>query len=205
MILDNKLSFNQHVDAICKKATNLLNLCRRNLHMCTPQIKEAAYKAIVRPQLDYASPAWNPHTSRNINKIEAVQKRAARFILGNYQYGPQANITEQIQSQLKWPLLQHRRAAYDLSMFYKIRSNIINIKFPQSVQVSPKQDLRYIRIQALHSDTYKNSFFCRTVRLWNSLPTTITTSGSLDIFKTQTITWITPLTWVKVNNTWALV
>ena len=42
VILDNKLSFNQHVDAITKKATNLLNLCRRNLHMCPPAIKEAA-------------------------------------------------------------------------------------------------------------------------------------------------------------------
>ena len=117
VILDNKLSFNEHVDAICKKATNLLNLCRRNLHMCPPKIKEAAYKSIVRPHLDYASPAWSPHTSRNINKIEAVQRRAARFVLGNYQYGPNVHLTDQINNQLKWIPLQHRRAAYDLAIF----------------------------------------------------------------------------------------
>ena len=39
VILDNKISFNQHVDAICKKATNLLNLWRQNLCMCPPDIK----------------------------------------------------------------------------------------------------------------------------------------------------------------------
>ena len=73
VVLDNRLSFNNHTDEITKKATNLLNLCRRNLHMCHQNIKETAYKAIIRPHLEYASPSWNPYTSRNINKIEAVQ------------------------------------------------------------------------------------------------------------------------------------
>ena len=40
-------------DEIAKKATNLLNLCRRNLHMCNQNIKETAYKAIIRPHLEY--------------------------------------------------------------------------------------------------------------------------------------------------------
>ena len=85
-VLDNRLSFNNHTDEITKKATSLLNLCRRNLHMCHQNIKETAYKAIIRPHLEYASPSWNPYTSRNINKIEAVQRRSARFVLGNYNY-----------------------------------------------------------------------------------------------------------------------
>ena len=51
IILDNKLSFNNHVDQIVSKATKLLNLCRRNLHMCSPELKEIAYKALVRPHL----------------------------------------------------------------------------------------------------------------------------------------------------------
>ena len=68
VILDNQLSFNQHVDAITPKATNLLNLCRRNLYMCSPQIKEIVYKSIVRPHLEYASPAWNPTPSEILTR-----------------------------------------------------------------------------------------------------------------------------------------
>ena len=41
----------------------------------------------------------NPHTTRNINKIEAVQKEGAIFVHGNYNYGPDANITEHINTQ----------------------------------------------------------------------------------------------------------
>ena len=129
VILDNKLTFNEHVDAICSKATNLLNLCRRNLYMCSPEIKEAAYKSLIRPHLEYASPAWSPHTSQNINKIEAVQKRAARFVLGNYVYGPQAKITEKIQTELQWLPLRQRRSIYDLVVFYKIRNSMLNVSF----------------------------------------------------------------------------
>ena len=124
VVLDNRLSFNKHTDEISKKATNLLNLCRRNLHMCHENIKETAYKAIIRPHLEYASPSWNPYTSRNINKIEAVQRRAARFVLGNYNYSPTSGLTHDIHHRLKWIPLQHRRALYDLALFYKIRSNI---------------------------------------------------------------------------------
>ena len=38
VIIDNKFSFNQHIDDISKKATNLQNLCRRNLHMCSQKV-----------------------------------------------------------------------------------------------------------------------------------------------------------------------
>ena len=75
--------------------------------MCLPDKKEAAYKYIVHPHLEYPSPAWSPHASRNITKKEAVQKRAARFVLNNYEYyGPNAKITEKIKTQLKWIPLQ---------------------------------------------------------------------------------------------------
>ena len=51
MINYNKLSFRQHIDDMSKKATNLLNLCHRNLHMCSKEVKDSAYNIIVRPHL----------------------------------------------------------------------------------------------------------------------------------------------------------
>ena len=35
VMLDNKLSFDQHIDEMSKKATNLLDLCCCSLHMCS--------------------------------------------------------------------------------------------------------------------------------------------------------------------------
>ena len=44
----------------------------------------AAYKALVRPQLEYAAPIWNPHHQSEINRIEKVQRTA----LFDYQCPP---------------------------------------------------------------------------------------------------------------------
>ena len=42
VIIDNKLNFNQHIDDMSQKVTNLLNLCCRNLHMCSREVKNSA-------------------------------------------------------------------------------------------------------------------------------------------------------------------
>ena len=34
---------------------------KRNLSSCPQDVKETAYKGLVRPILEYASPVWDPH------------------------------------------------------------------------------------------------------------------------------------------------
>jgi len=84
VILDPKLSFNHHVDAICKKANSVLAFIRRNLKHCHRRVKIDAYNSFLKPILNYAAPVWTPHTATYINKLEAVQKRAAHFIMSDY-------------------------------------------------------------------------------------------------------------------------
>ena len=47
-------------------------------------MKEAAYKGLVRPVLEYGSSVWDPHTLGLQEELEKVQNRAARFVTGNY-------------------------------------------------------------------------------------------------------------------------
>ena len=44
---------------------------------CDSQAKYRAYKAVVRPLLEYACVVWFPHTMKDFNLLEAVQRRAA--------------------------------------------------------------------------------------------------------------------------------
>ena len=93
----------------CSKANRTLGFLRRNLFSC-PQdvtVKEAAYKSMVRPILEYGSTVWDPHCNGLNDELENVQKRAARFVTRNYSYET-ASMTG-ILEELKWEALQKRR------------------------------------------------------------------------------------------------
>ena len=79
VISHNKLSFNQHIDEMSQKATNLSNLFWRSL--CSKEVENSAYNVIVYPHLEYASTCWNSYIICNMGKLEAVQHRAVRFVL----------------------------------------------------------------------------------------------------------------------------
>ena len=81
--ITDTLSWNAHVDQVAEKANNSLAFLRRNLTSWPSQTKEQSYKSLVRPVLEQLA-AWDHHTQTNISKLEAVQRRAARFIKGYY-------------------------------------------------------------------------------------------------------------------------
>ena len=80
----NDLSWNEHINNVCSKANKTLGFLRRNLKISSREIKETAYKTLVRPIMEYAATVWDPLTQANIDNMEAVQHRAARFVLRSY-------------------------------------------------------------------------------------------------------------------------
>ena len=62
---------------VCTKANRTLGFLRRNLYSCPQEVKEAAYKGLVRPVLDYGSSVCDPPGVVLQEELESVQKRAA--------------------------------------------------------------------------------------------------------------------------------
>ena len=84
IFITNNLSWNEHCDKNCKQANATLVLLRCILSGCAPQVKNTACCMLVHPKLEYARSVWNPHTKCNVDKIEMVQRRAARFVCHDY-------------------------------------------------------------------------------------------------------------------------
>ena len=83
--ISKNLSWNNHLNIITKKANSTLAFLRRNIRNCPQRAKTQAYNTLVRPSLEYAYHVWDPHTGTqaNINKVESIQRRAARFVTNN--------------------------------------------------------------------------------------------------------------------------
>ena len=174
--------------------------------MCSKEVINSAYNMIVRHLLEYVSSCWDLCTKRNIDKFEAVHRRAARLALGFYDYRPTADLSGNIQKSLQWDSSQHRRAVADVCMFYEIRNNRANIAIPHILVKSVKHNCHYSHIKSLHSDAFKYTFFVRGVRLWNIFPYHLATKLSLESFRTVAFQLISPLQWYKHPgaNAWCL-
>ena len=104
--IDNKMSWNSHVDQVTKRANQTTAFLRRNLPSCSKDVKAKCYKYLVRPQLEYAATCWDRYTKTNSAKVEAVQRRAARFCFKGYRRT--SSVSSMIQD-LGWEQLQTRR------------------------------------------------------------------------------------------------
>ena len=72
-------------------------------------------------------------------------------------------------------------------MFYKIQHGFVNIGFPTAVAPSytatrQNHEHKYMAIQA-NTQVYKNSYFVRTVPVWNSLPVTAVKAANVAQFQ----------------------
>jgi hypothetical protein len=59
---------------------------------------EQAYTTVVRPTLEYASAAWDPYISDQINQLDKVQRRAARLVSDNYRDKTPGCVTAMVKS-----------------------------------------------------------------------------------------------------------
>ena len=82
--ITHDLRWNTHISNMYTKANRTLGFLRRNLYQCPRDVKEAAYKGLVRLILEYGSCVWDPQGVVLQEEIEKVQNRAARFIMSNY-------------------------------------------------------------------------------------------------------------------------
>ncbi len=183
--ISDDLKWNSHINNISGRANRLLGLLRRNLKINSVQLKDRAYQAIVRPQLDYASSVWDPHTAQNIKRLEAVQRRGARFV--HNRWHNTSRVTPMLQS-LDWEPLASRRANTRLCMFYRIVHSTVAIPANEYLTLSStrtrKSHAWIYQTTFCSRDIHKYSFFPCTIVLWNALPAVCVDAQTLEQFKT---------------------
>ena len=192
MTINNKLRWGDYCNITAHKANRTLGIVRRLLKPCEQDVKKRAYEALVRPQMEYASSAWSPHTDRDINKLEQVQKNAARFVTGDYRL---TTSTTALVKSVGWDPLEKRRLLFQATMLYKIRNKLVNFSIPadigsQTRSRSQRAHGHAYRQLGINVQSYGYSFFPRVIRVWNLLLLETVVAKSLDQFQGLATTYI---------------
>ena len=135
--------------------------------------------------MEYACTVWSPYTKKNIQILEAVQRRAARFV--NNDYSNLSSVTAMIQD-LEWPTLEERRWVTKVTMLFKILNNIVYIPadqylIPISNTRSRRHQQRLKQYLSFQVNAFMNSFFPSVINIWNKLPDSVIKTANISDFK----------------------
>ena len=115
-----------------------------------------------------------PHKKKSVGlqeELESVQKRAARFVSGNYNY--ETGSMTGILGRLKWESLKKRRKDNRLILLYKGLNGKASIPTDDLIPKTRRgknQHSKAFQTPIATTDVYKDSFFTQTIRDWNALP-----------------------------------
>ena len=168
--ISNNLKWKTHIDKTTNKANKTLGFLRRNLKHCPTQLKETAYKSLVRSVVEYSSTIWDPYLISDIKKVEQVQRRAARFVCNDYR---QTSSVSSMLENLKWQPLEHRRRSARIVLLYKILTEKIAINHKDYTEFNTLETRagrsNKLKVYSPQTEISRNSFFPRTIKDWNHL------------------------------------
>ena len=182
--ISKNLEWGDHISKIESKANSTLGFLRRNLKRCPSKLKKIAYFSMVRSLLEYSFPVWDPYRQGDIDKLNKIQRAAARFVTNNCQR--KSSVTALIKD-LGWTDLQTRRKNFRLTSLYNILSGLIavsvsDLSTPADERTRGGNTKSFMHIRA-NTTLGQNFFLYKSIPNWNHLPSAVIESRSISAFK----------------------
>ena len=166
LTLSSKLHWGSYIISIAKTASKKIGALIRSVKFLSPEVALYLYKSTIRPCMEYCCHVWAGTPRCYFELLDKLQKRICRTV------GPS------LAASLE-PLAHHQNVT-SLRLFYSYCFDRCSSQLAQLVPVpfSRGRSSRYsgrlhdlsVTVPGCYKDVYVNSFFPRTVRLWNSLP-----------------------------------
>ena len=149
------------------------------------------YKALIQPHFDYCSLVWYGRFNEDVRKLDVINKRCARVILGVNSFTP----SDQMFRQLKWQSLKERCNYFTALMVFKC----LNGLSPTYLQ----NKFKYVRdnhgcntrqstagllslpplSHGSEIESFKYCFSYNAVNVWNNIETSVRNSLNVQSFK----------------------
>ena len=179
--LDQNLTFSIHVENVIKKINRSLGVLKRTSSFLPLSNRVILYNTLVLPHFDYCSTLWDVCHDTYISRLQKLQNRGMRIILGCHR---RTHISDMLFT-LKWLNVRQRFILLKCIIMF----NIINGKTPNYLKtVSPDITHNY----GTRSKTSKNIFHTLDhpkslkhtgTSLWNNLPSKVKQQTTLSSFR----------------------
>ena len=188
VMIDSKLTFDQHISSIVKKANSLAGLIRRSFEYMDKKMFRQLFTTIVRPHLEYAAAVWNPHLRRHIIAIENVQKRASKLVPGlrDLPYKEPLkvqNLATRVYRRYRGDMIEMYKLTHDM-YDEDVVAGFLDLQ-PRISRGHPYNVYRRGLNKNLEVRINFNSFKVRVTEQWNNLPEDVVVASDINIFKNR--------------------
>ncbi len=187
--INHDLKWETHVNKISKKAYQRANHILKSFRSTNVWTYLKAYKAYVRPILEYATTIWSPYLLKDKLKVERVQRFFTRKICRTCRI-PYTSYSHRLY-MLGIKTLEYRRVEIDLMFLYKIYNGLLDVPVsnfftPTTNEYNTRSHNKCLKSNLSQTTLSISNFFSnRCTPVWNSLPPNIIESPNYNIFRTR--------------------
>ena len=186
LVINSKLTWKDHLNAVAEKAHTKLNVLSQLGHTLDRTTLLTMYTSFIRPSLEYGNIVWCNCTDEELFVIEALQRRAARIITGAI---VRTN-TKCLYQEIGFETIRERQDKNILKFFHKI---VVGESPSYLVDLLPDiPDNRYNLRRTndfpnvkCRISKYQKSFIPRAISTWNRLPDSIKNINDTKQFKDE--------------------
>lgn len=188
VVIDKYLSFEKHVQDLCKKAKSTLIYLQSIKHKLNKESRKMVVESLVVSQLNYCSLIYSKCNKSLLLDIQRVQNFAAKVACG---YGKKSDRATPFRKSLGWPPMKQHFVMKECTLIH----NVVNHRTPPWIAKFPTNKDKYSHKQLRNNlDLFvppkktnmgRRSIFCSGPKLWNSLPQTIKNQKTIFSFKSH--------------------
>lgn len=185
VILDQQLTLCKHVDFVCKKIGKKTGFFYRISDNLSQWCKLLVYNTIIYPHIAYCASLLISCNKDTINRMQLLQNKSMRIILGCSKYTP----IDCMRAELQWLSIEDIIKKSNLVLIYKIKNKLLP-QYLQSFLVKRSEVHSYnirskenFNIDFVKSSNLQKTLFGDGLRLFNSLPNEIKSAQNLKSFE----------------------
>jgi hypothetical protein len=183
--LDRHLTFNGHVQNVCKSANYYIRAMRHIRSSLTIEMAKTVGCALVNSRLDYANAVLYGTSQSNVAKLQRAQNALARVVT----FTKRTEHIRPVLQNLHWLPVKFRIDYKLASLVYKVH-NTASPAYSSSLlnDYTPVRELRSSSMQLLvqpptTTNIARRAFSRAAPIVWNSLPYNIRTSDTFERFR----------------------
>ena len=189
VVIDSNLSFEDHINNMCKKASQKLNALARVSSYMDIHKRKLLMKSFITSQFGYCSLVWMFHSRTLNNKINSIHERSLRIT-----YSDNISTFEELLKKDNSVSIHQKNLqilATEMFKVYKsMSSSILNDIFVPKVSNYNLRVNSYFesrKVTSVHHGTESLSFL--GPKIWDLVPLEIKQSQNIKIFKDRIKKW----------------